>query len=598
MGKRAGGTMPLALFLSGIVLVAAATAWWFVDQRRGLARELAGADGAAISSGAFVAEPAPTALPERRQRLIGPYEAVVLLVSALWVMWDVLSSPVKGLANQGDYQRLTVQLGVAPVRSQPYSPYALTYLYKLHQSLVQMGVAKSVASSPKLYSYYYGYHSSTLLMAKAAIGLHYLLGGGNTFDIRWLGFLNALVWLAALASLLVAMRQLVPRARGAAVVLVALALTDFGYVEYFNSFFSEPAEMGFLLLALGLGACMVLVRRPWLAYGGFVLAACMAVSAKTEDAVLAIPVVALGVVLAWRHLGRLRARLAGIAACGFIAAAGLWSWTDQVPYLGKYQLYDSVFDGILRSTPRPRQALTELGLRVSLVKYAGYATADHRSAFAKPFIQSEFFDHISTAKIIKWYLHHPANLLSILKVAASRALYLRPPYGNLPASSSSPTKLYDKGSIWTTLHRSLFPHSLWFIVGVLVAGLVTGLVLWCRQPRSTSPEVLVAACLIAGIAFLQVPVGGGLDGVIKHNITFNALFDLVFIVLVCLFGTYAWRIWTARTRLQLPSVAADGPTVTIVSGEVLVDGKAQGGQESSDEAPSDDVDDDMSPVGS
>ena len=512
---------------------------------------------------------------------------MVLAVSTLYVMWTVLSSPVKGLANQGDYQRLTTQLGVAPIPSQPYSPYSLTYDYRVHQTLTQLGLPPRFATDPSLYHYYFGYHSSELLLAKVAIGLSSLFGRGSTFDLRWLGGLNALVWLLALVSLVVATCQLGRRARPVAVVLLALVFTDFGYLQYSNSFFSEPAEIGFLLLALGLAACTALVRRPAIPFAGFVLASAMAVSAKTEDAVVTIPLVALGAYVAWQRLGSKRSAIVGSASLGLVVAAGLWNWVPKVVYYTRYQLYQAVFTGILRTTQHPVQGLKALGLSPSLARYAGYDAGSPKSGFAASSTQTLFFPHISVGKIVGFYLTHPGNLVTELTMAAPHMLYLRPPYANLPATPSSDWRGYAADSPWTLVHRDVLPHSLWFVVAVLVLGLAAGVWSLLRRRHQTSPEVLVAAAVIAGLLFVESPVGDGLEGLIKHAVAFNALFDTVLIVLVALGVQTAWSaVRPERRRRRQPVSVGAG------SG-----GDAQAGSTHDDAAASDDVDDHVGHIG-
>lgn len=563
------GILALLLVLAGVLLIAAALVGRATDVRN---QHLALVDGVAVG--------------DRRKPSFGRFEWVLFGISSVYILWTVLSSPVKGLADQGDYQRLTVQLGVAPVPSQPYSAYALTYKYRIHQSLAAMGLPPGVAGNAKTYSYYFGYHSAQLVMARIALGLHGLFAGGTTFDLRWLGLVNALVWIGALASLFAASRQLPVRARGAAEVLLALAFTDFGYVQYFNSFFSEPTEISFLLLALGLAACTASSRRPLLPFAGFVLASAMAVSAKTEDAVIGIGLAALVVVVAWRHLGpSLRRRLAGATSAAVVLGFAAWDWTAQVPYLQRYQLYDSVFDGILRAAPNPRVALRQLGLSQSLARYAGFATADARSAFSKAIAQTDFFPHIGVLKIVKYYLLHPGSLYTLLSKDASGALLLRPPYANLPAGAGTGTLQYATNSPWTLVHRSLIPHSLFFVALLLVVAAVTAVVCWKRSgSSSTSPEVLLVAAILAGLVFVQDPVGGGLDGIIKHGVLLNMLIDLMLILLVTL---GAERLWSR--------VAASW---AVRSGLVPADGEVELGSYYEDLAPADDVDDYVSTVGS
>jgi hypothetical protein len=586
--------MALAFVLVGLAVVAAAVVIGSVTKRRQRLAMVDDEPADSVGSRRLPLAPAPVAahvrtLLERLRPSLGTFELVVFVLAVADVARTVLSSPVKGLANQGDYQRLTIQLGVGPVASQPYSPYSLTAQYRLRETLAQLGLGPAISRHPSVYSYYFGYHSSELLLARVAIGLHGLILGGRSFDLRWLGAVNATLWCAALGALIVATRQLAVWPRRVAVVLLALAFTDFGYLEYSNSFFSEPAELGFVLLALGCAACVASSLRWWLPFAGYTVAAALAVSAKTEDAVLAIPFGVLGVVLAWRMLPTLRQRAAAAgASTAAIVGAGAWAWTAQVPYLRRYQLYDSVFDGILRTTDRPATALHQLGLAPSLARYAGFPTADARSTFARGGIQQSFFDHIGPGKIVGYYLGHPGPLITILNKAAARALDLRPPYANLPGASPSGLHQYETSSPWTLLHGSVLPHSLWFVVLVLLAGLALGIAGLVRPRAGTSPDVLIAAVAIAGLMFVQVPVGGGMDGVLKHMVTFNAVFDVILITVAVVAGEHLLGFAAGRRRA---AVAAPGSVLRADR-----HGATEDGQRHDSRPAPDDVEDDPSPV--
>jgi hypothetical protein len=509
----------------------------------------------------------------------GLFELVVLGLATLWTFFTVLGSPVRGLANQGDYERLTIPLGIAPAPSMPYDPYNLTTKFLTGATPAQLGVPTSIWTNPTLRNFYFGYHSSETVLIRIALFLHGVFAGGSLFDIRWLGFVNATVLLAALASLIAASRQLPRRARAITVVLLAVALSDPGYVLYSNSFYSEPAELYFFLLAFGLAACALIASRPLLPFAGFVLAGVMAASAKTEDAVLSIPLVLLGLLIANR-VCRGWHWYAGYAGSFGIGASGYWSWTDQVPYIHQFNLYDSVFYGVLWRNHSIDATLGALGLPTSLAKYAGTTADSPHNGFGAPGIAAQFFDRMSSGKLIGYYLSHPSSLLKITGQVARTGLPIRPQLGNL-SYGQTPAAIYLPNSPWTVVHRSVLPHSLLFIAFVLLAGIVVSVVVrlaatslrpegsenhggsadmppaagagrfrpdgrlartgarwrtWSARigATRTTPEVLLAVAVTAALALVQVPVGDGLNGVVKHEVTFDIMFDIVLIPLVAL----------------------------------------------------------------
>ncbi len=492
-----------------------------------------------------------------RTRWYGPYELIFLAAAAMFILWQVLGTPVRGLANQGDYERLLVPMRIAPVASQPYSPYNLTTLYRTNGTPGQLGVTPSFFQTPAVHDFYCCYHSSQTVLIRTAVDLHSLLSSGY-FDIRWMGVVNAIAWILGLAALVAATRALPRRARFVAVALLALAFSDPGYILYLNSFYSEPAEIAFLLMAFGCAVCTTMARRPWLPFAGFVIAGAMAAGAKPEDLPIAIILLLLGLALAVRCLGGWQTVAAFGGSIG-IGLSGLWSWLSLEPYYGRYVLYQSVFDGILRVS-KPTTALASLGLPANLARYAGTDASASNSGLTAPAVQP-LYTHVSTGNVIGFYVTHPGALGSIAQQTSKSAFSLRPGLGNL-AFGNPPNSQFLPNSPWTLVHRIL-PDALWFIVIVLLMAIVMGAVALWRLYRATAdqektgfaPEVLIAIALTAAVAFIEVPIGDGLVGVTKHMAAFNALFDLVLILLVALAANWLASS-AARVVRSFPLVAA------------------------------------------
>jgi hypothetical protein len=477
--------------------------------------------------------------PPRRRLIAG---IVLMGLAAAVVLTLVLGPPAKGVANNGDYERLTTQLGVTAAPGHTLNDAAaLTLRYRTGVPRDQLGLPPELVRSPLRFNYYYGYSSSELPIARTAIDAQRVAQGHGLFDLRWLGAFNALVLLTGLAFVLSGARQTGTRGWVVASILAVLAFTDLGYVLYLNSFYSEPAELGFLLATVGAAATVGLVRRSFLCFACFSAAGALLVTTKTEDAIYALPLALLGLALAHRQLVVVWQRRGGYVLSALVLAAGAWSYTHAPPYLTQVHLYNSVFDGILVVAPDKKAALAELGLSRSLATYAGQpAFSSQNSFFASPNARADFFDRMSTGKILAYYLRHPQQAWSAAERAARSAPELRVTgLSNLTTSKSAATGQFATDSPWTVVHRDAIPHSAWFVLPVfLVAAAVGGrwvVGVWrSRAERRSSPEVLLAVCVMGLIAFATPVIGDGFNEVVKHEFSFNVLFDLTAITLVAL----------------------------------------------------------------
>ena len=486
-------------------------------------------------------------------RLQLTWNSVLLLAASVITVTLLLATPVKGLADNGDYERLMQQLGVEAVASEPLSATQLTQYYVTGIPVSILETLPAGDNNAAARRYYYGTHgyaSSQLLVDKAAIDVGAALGNPKRFDIRWIGAANALVLIFGIGLVLLALRQLGRPARIVAGVLVVLAFTDFGYLEYMNSFFTEPSELTFLLAAVGsAGAVPVLQGRQRIAgFACYVACTGLFIWSKEGDYISALPLVAVGLCLAWRYFGHWWSRAIALGSCSVLAAAIWLSLGTNIPYYQVQHYYDGVFDGTMPSAPNPLVATKELGIDPSLAQYSGYpvfARAD--SAFVAPGIQAEFFDRISYSKMVKFYAEHPATLLTALSQASGSSLDLRVSYLNNLADRAGVQ--YDTDSPWTVLHDDILPHSLWFIIAVPGLTVSVGLLGLLRRRWRTgpaSPELLVALGLMAVLNFVEPVIAEGFDELVKHQFLFNVTFDMCLIADIAALLTWlvSFRSWS------------------------------------------------------
>ena len=488
------------------------------------------------------------------------WNSVLLLAAAAFTFAMLLGTPVKGLANNGDYGRIMQALGVQAVASQPLSATQLTQYFVTGIPISEPVPPGGNSAAERAYYWgAHGYESSQLLVDKAAIYVGAGLGNPQEFDIRWIGAANGLVLIFGIGLVLLALRQLSGPARIVASILVVLAFTDFGYLEYMNSFFSEPSELTFLLAAVGAAGAVPVLHGRLRAASFICYIACtgLFVWSKEGDYISALPLVALAPWLAWRYFRRWWSRAIALASCLVLAVATWLSVGTNIPYLQALRIYDSVFDGIMPSAPSPQVGAKELGLPASLAQYSGYdvfQSADN--AFVAPGIQTEFFDRISYSKLVKFYAENPGTLLTALSHASATSLDLRVPYLSNLADSSGVH--YDTHSPWTVLHEDILPHGLWFILAVPSLTLSAGVVSLLRRRRRNpaSAELLIALGLMGILNFVEPVIADAFDELIKHEFLFNVTFDMCLIADVAIL--LAW-IASLRGWPNEPRAADAGP---------------------------------------
>lgn len=516
-------------------------------------------------------------------RLRPTWNSVVLLAAAVITFALLLAAPVKGLTNNGDYQRLMQALGVQALSSEPLSATQLTQYYVTGLPISEPVPPGGNTAAERAYYYgTHGYASSQLLVDKAAIDVGTGLGNPKLFDIRWIGAANGLVLIFGIGLVLLALRQLARPVRIVVGLLVALAFTDFGYVEYMNSFFSEPSELTFLLAAVGSAGAVPVLRggQRTASFVCYVVCTGLFVWSKEGDYINAVPLAVLAPLLAWRYFGRWWSRAIALASCPVLAVAIWLSIGTTIPYFQALSDYDSVFNGIMLSAPNPQVAAQELGLDPSLAQYSGYnAYQSADNAFAAPGMQAGFFDRITYSKLVKFYAEHPATLLTALSQASDTSLDLRVPYLSNMAGSANVN--YATDSPWTVLHADILPHSLWFIIAVpslTVSAGVAGLLRRRRRTGPASAELLIALGLMAILNFAEPVVADGFNELIKHHFLFNVTFDMCLIadVAVLLAWLASFRGWPDRPPPDAGSPGAD-PAPVGQPGKGLITRSAAGG---------------------
>src|ERR1700687_983676 len=155
------------------------------------------------------------------------------LLAAAGIVGDqVFAPPVTGLADQSDFKRVIRKFGDGP--EQP----AILFTF----------ITLRYVPDPSYRAPDWEQFSTEDLFVRLALLVNKAVSKDGTLDIRVIGLVHALAFLAALTWLLY-VTQALP-ARPLLWIGILLITTDVAYVAYFNSFYAEAASYVFCLLLL------------------------------------------------------------------------------------------------------------------------------------------------------------------------------------------------------------------------------------------------------------------------------------------------------------------------------------------------------------
>lgn len=451
-------------------------------------------------------------------------ELGVTTLLAFIIFYQLIVNPIVGIANNGDFERIMGQVGLA-------------YLTDNYEDKYWAYVNKKFAVTAR--NDWSHFVSSERLLVEWALPINAFVFGvyeDGLFDLRVLGAIHAVSFVLGVGLILFATRKRKWRMGQRLLLggLMVFIFGDVGYVAYFNSIYSEPASLIFLCLSVGtaLTAGSQINRKalPWI--GGFFVASMLLISAKPQNLVLGPPLAAFGYRLSDLLTERRHKYLVRGSALVLVLFSG-WYYIRGTPqYIKQQNLYNHVFYEILRTSPSPEEDLEALGVDRGLARLAGTTAYSPGVPINDTEFHSAFFDRVGYGTILEFYLAHPSRLLGLLQRTGQNALYLRPSHlGNFEKSSGlspgSQSRAFDS---WSNIKRYLFPSSLWFLLAFFLATFGALGLKYARLDKTRNDRLLSELhALLAATAVLQflaasLGAGGELD-IVKQLFLFNALFD-------------------------------------------------------------------------
>jgi len=303
-----------------------------------------------------------------------------------------------------------------------------------------------------------GIPSSEIPLAWLAFQAAWLFQHSGHIDIRWMGAIHALIFLSFFYALLRLLRPLKAAARLVLSVAALWIFTDVSIVSYCNTFFMDAAGIFFGLLAAVLAVYLIVeVRVVTLALFG--LAAIGFVTSKGPNAVVGVVPLAFVTPLIWRGTTKTIRDLASWISAAMLVGM-LWTFLAPPNWYQGQPRFSLVFFRIAKQSATPAKDLHELGLGDADLRYVGMTAYSPDSPMFTSW-SDVFCARTSYSRVLAFYLHHPATMLSFLWYDLSVSSRERRQYtlSNFQRSAGRPAgALTQRFAWWSNLRAWLFAH--------------------------------------------------------------------------------------------------------------------------------------------
>ena len=474
-------------------------------------------------------------------------EAALIAAFALLVGVQTIGPFFVGLANNGDFEKVTGVLLIAPPQG--------------WESVAWDWAVRNYVTSRQWWDS--GLRSSETLLARIALGLDRLFGDADSFDIRVLGSIHALLLIAAFSGLVGLLRGAGPLVQVAVAVPAGWMFSDVYLTAYLNTFYMDAVAAVGMLLTVVLALRLLQTGAPsvW-AVAAFTAAALLWTCSKSQHALwawmaAAVPIATL------RRRSDFRYHRAVLFASVAIVLSALWCVRNTPRHYVGSALSKLIFANIVPRSPTPADTAAEFGILPEEMKYVG---ADRVLAAGSPFREVPYMESFAAragyGRVALYYLRHPGRAWSwLLESYSIWTADLRPAYlGNFPPGEGPPRARTTRFAIWSDLRseaiRSAPLHlPLWYLAVFAGCGFVL-----LRGPLGW--RAAAAVCLtLAAIGVLEFAVAHMADSheTDRHLFLFHVITDVTVV-----FGTAAacrslrilWGRWSVSTRAGAPSLLA------------------------------------------
>lgn len=466
------------------------------------------------------------------------------LVKYMWVFTTLCAfiiavavlfhSPMPGVADQGDFQRVMSVTGLEETSSNTQESLWFKYV-TTNYKMVSLNPIRLLGIIPTTSAIY------PVTLSRIACKL----AGNQYFNTRVLAFVYILMYIMCIYIFTKSIKINRLSTSIFFSILSLFILMDGNYLVWFNSLYGEPMMIIGLLAFIG----SVLyfsrhIEEP--GYMGFFLvciSAFLFLGSKVQ-CLSALPFILLIMIriALLQHSNYLFAKktykpLAGVILILIFYAGGTYVQISST--CGVDTAYNSVFYGILKNSKDPEADLNMLGLSSDMAVEAGKHAYLPKEQYEKyvpwsDLTMREFSQKISNLKLLKFYLLNPDRLLEGMKYTATQSFDTRGFLGKFERSAGEYTYTFNRFTLWSDFRNTILPKRLIFISGFYLLIILLSIVEYIKRWRNKREALLIwLLWVIMAISLLQFPmpyIGNGEADTGKQLFLFNYTFDILFLV--------------------------------------------------------------------
>lgn len=459
-----------------------------------------------------------------------------VVAGAIIILLVLFTSPMPGVADQGDFERVMRATGLEETDRKLKSYEQLWFKYVVPEYKMKFSNIIRLAGILPTTSMIYPITITKLISR---------LTGSGYFNTKTLAAVYSIMYIAALYMCFKYIKIKNICTRIFFIILSLFILMDGNYLVWFNSLYGE--SMMIIGLIMFISAMLYTInseeekstKKLFFMFAGGVLF----LGSKLQ-CFSALPLILL---LIFRMIYLQGAKLSPYKLRRYLAiptfillfyVGGIYVQISST--CGEDTKYNSVFYGVLMISKSPEKDLAVLGLPADMALDAGKHAYLPKDQYVKyvPWsdtTKTEFNEKISNTKLLKFYLLQPKKLIEGMEYTASKAFDTGTSLGKFEKSDISEyTYKLNRFTLWSDIRNTKFPKKLIFIATVYLIVVSVSIIEYIKRKDDKRTrlnlELLWSVMLIGLLQFPMPFIGNGEADTAKQLFLFNFTFDIVILV--------------------------------------------------------------------
>ncbi|HHW48631.1 MAG TPA: hypothetical protein GXX14_08450 [Clostridiaceae bacterium] len=467
-----------------------------------------------------------------------PILLVLIILGASLFLSDTV-----GLSDNGDFKRVMVPNRIY-YGEEGREAFAFTDRFKL--TFEGNGRFEKLYNS--IFTLAQPYVTTQNFFIKASILLNLaqsiLMGTDlSVYRIQWLGVLYCLFLTVSLGMIFINVRLGRKWLDVAFFALLIFVFCDVGYTAYFNSFYGEALQYTSLIFIFACAVSILFSEKRKILYCVFYYAGVILFAgSKFANIPLGIILALAGLSFILLNRTSKLFKTVNIIGLVLVLAVSAYFFTSVPEWMDEHTTYQAVFFGVLKNSPSPEKDLEELGLPSYMValQNTNYYMEGHKIDIRSQKFRTDFYDNVSKADVLKFYLMHPSRLWQKLEVSIRNSSHIQPVYLSNYDSGHERLTRSEKFSIWSSFRPKLPVDNIYFTLLIFIVAFLS-IILELRnafreKDRNYGKIVAIIFCFaliaINGINLLVPVITNGEADIAKHLFGYVTGIDLMLLLIL------------------------------------------------------------------